>query len=342
MSDQQFLAFVNNAALRAALHRYIEARTYIQGLVSREVKTLFDDICGDDLRALGSMYVGNGHFSIVVECPWDNKKVIKIGLGSKHQGRLDDDWLRYALFCMSDFAADTVLALPVYELHIEKQMFFALMPKLRHRLDTFGEPDAMLAERINLGMVAGRREDDVYFDDAEVDAAYELGSAMKCFLGNVNLDVHSDNIMEDENGRLYVVDPCAFSVSGGRLDTSAVTRGSVYVSDDAELEAGGPWVPVTGSTLDALYVMGDEYEPSAAGETHLQSYRTMRKGTPCTAFAVVEPSSAVMGSAASSRCSKRGKRRTSSPVQALLNSQPTVNPWWMPLLKRECGCLKAD
>lgn len=75
--------------------------------------------------------LGQGHYSVVVDCPWDKTKAIKIGHGAGGNGDIiNDGWLSWAAFCMNMHKQGNYPNLPViHDMLFRENIFIALIEK---------------------------------------------------------------------------------------------------------------------------------------------------------------------------------------------------------------------
>lgn len=89
---------------------------------------------GEELGKLGIKILGSGHYSCVIECPWDETKAIKLGMGSGWECSEDywyDGWLSWAAFCINyQQQHGNVEFLPnIYHMSFKDDMFLAVMDR---------------------------------------------------------------------------------------------------------------------------------------------------------------------------------------------------------------------
>ena len=71
----------------------------------------------DRLFELGLDVISYGSYSVVAVCPWDNSKVIKVGINLK------DGWLKWAKFCSTVVVDKTMLPV-IHNIHYDKEVKF--------------------------------------------------------------------------------------------------------------------------------------------------------------------------------------------------------------------------
>lgn len=83
--------------------------------------------------------LGNGSFSVVLECPWDDTKVIKVGTGCDMDGDvLGDGWLCWAAFCLDINHDGRYEELPIiHALLVEQGLYVAMLDKLDCTYESF-------------------------------------------------------------------------------------------------------------------------------------------------------------------------------------------------------------
>lgn len=211
-----FHAFCENVELNEMLDVYLGER---RALVEQSYEDYADypdydlasehaeEFLGHTLAKLDAHFVGAGYFSVVVDCPWDREKVIKIGLGRSHCGEMNDSWLGYAMFCRSEHAEGIPMLPVVHELHVSDDRFFALLDRLRPLTDdTWNSVLKDMERAMEYGMYGG----DIKCPDEYSTTAYRIGEMLFEFMGQVQTDLHCSNVMQDPiTGELVITDPVA-------------------------------------------------------------------------------------------------------------------------------------
>ena len=164
-----------------------------------------------DMRELGQ-----GHFSIVFSCPEYNHLAIKVGLGADHCGKpLTDDWLRFGLYCMQN----PERWLPeIHRLHVDDKFYVAVLEQYKPYHGCANDRQEQWSDAFRNGIYQtpvrrgwGRRSDN-YSDDPYLQAAYVAGNQLRAAFPNAETDLHSENFMLGEDGRVICTDPFSFQL----------------------------------------------------------------------------------------------------------------------------------
>lgn len=170
--------------------------------------------------------LGNGNYSSVLVCPWDETKVIKVGYGSDGNGDIwEDGWLSWAAFCMYMQRTGNHPNLPrIHHIVFLDNVFVAIMERYDdtwNRVDyveytSLGQMRCIQESYASLRSVIGRNWDST-----------KLGSAIPSMVSEMNLwyehelrpsigDTHGGNIMVDlKNNCVVLTDPTSNDYSLG-------------------------------------------------------------------------------------------------------------------------------
>lgn len=179
----------------------------------------------------GYKSLGSGHYSVVTECPWDNTKVLKIGMGPSWGGSyLRDGWLSWAAFCMAMKQQRDYPNLPnIYSIMFFDNCFIAIMEKLdgtwhrvmdspeyrRHDTQLTSQRDHLMYHYRN----GWRPEEPLeHICGMPLDIAFEW---TKHPLMPKADDLHGDNYMVDlKRGRVVITDPSSneYTLKEGKKD----------------------------------------------------------------------------------------------------------------------------
>lgn len=168
--------------------------------------------------------LGHGHYSCVIECPWDDTKVIKLGHGPNMGDYYEDGWLSWAAFSMFMRKKGDYPMLPnIYSIMFRDNYYVALIERYDETYDHRGSieweypaQEAILKASYNtLRSVIGRSYMDnpgVILNDQRANAQEWYDHPLRPGLG----DTHGGNIMFDiKRNTVVLIDPCSNDYSLG-------------------------------------------------------------------------------------------------------------------------------
>lgn len=154
---------------------------------------------------IGLKVIGSGHFSCVFECPWDNKKVIKVS------NALEDGWLIWAAFALKHRGTNNPLLPEIYNLRLEKDFYFAVLKKYSKVIGGYRARNSDMRSKIIT--VERTIQDRPAYEDHHPEYSKHVDQLRKLagkddLLGLIFRDVHNENIMV-HRGRVILIDPCS-------------------------------------------------------------------------------------------------------------------------------------
>jgi len=166
--------------------------------------------------------LGQGNYSIVIECPWDSSLAIKIGHGGAGRGDiLEDGWLSWAAFCMqahSENQAFSYLLPEIYDIIFNSNIYVALIKRYYCTYEDIDNPYC-LPETLDQCII------DVRYNELQIARGRHRGEhssiqdysspTMDNYLNIFRhescpsiTDLHDGNIMVDlETLNLIIIDP---------------------------------------------------------------------------------------------------------------------------------------
>lgn len=182
--------------------------------------------------------LGSGYFSHVFPCPWDSKKILKVGSGPSNSGRIyEDGWLKYAGMCMQERlkGSKNPLLMDIHRLYISpsNKWFIALIDRYdvtvqrsKGRQLNDAQLGAWHATRLVLGGRGGdntRRKEYKYFT---LNSEYLAHAAELQSHDDFEIDdLHDENMMF-VGDRLVIIDPSS-SDHGKRTREILTTLGVI-------------------------------------------------------------------------------------------------------------------
>lgn len=179
--------------------------------------------------------VGSGNYSMVVDCPWDDNSVIKIGYGDLGNGDyMNDGWVSWAAFCMTVSPNGEHKELPLIR-HIvfKDDLFCAVIKRYAgtvQNIDTIEYESLAQYTEVRESMAALKQQDSKICISSMRE--YSKVYAPRHVIDRINLwathpdvprctDTHSQNMMVDlDNNCVVLTDPSSqdYKVRSAKVD----------------------------------------------------------------------------------------------------------------------------